>query len=224
VPDSPQTIQAEPKAGSTGLMAFLGIPAVDKTIAIVACVPFVYALYRRLAEGSLTLPGAAAAIGQLITIATMILRRAPQRITPNPWWWLLAFVATYGSLGWGVFAPPGIPLVPRLVTTTLSLLGLAVVVYARLSLGRNIGFVPAQRTLVSSGAYRYVRHPIYSGLFLTWLSLCLRQYSSLNLGLFLTICLLYFIKSLVEEGFLRHDPAYAAYLGQVRSRYFPGLF
>jgi protein-S-isoprenylcysteine O-methyltransferase Ste14 len=205
-------------------MAFLGIPAVDKTIAIVACIPFVFALYRRFTEGSLTLPGAAASVGQLITIITMVLRRAPRRITLNPWWWLLAFLATYGSLAWGVFAPHGIPLVPRLVTATLSLLGLAVVVYARLSLGRNIGLVPAQRTLVSSGAYRYVRHPIYSGLFLVWLSLLVRQYSTLNLALFLTICLLYFIKSLVEEGFLRKDPAYAAYLGQVSYRYFPGLF
>jgi protein-S-isoprenylcysteine O-methyltransferase Ste14 len=204
-------------------MTLLAIPAVDKAIAIVATLPFVYALYHRLAAGSLTIPGAGAALGQLITIATMVLRRAPQRITPNPWWWLLAFIATYGSLGWAAFAPSGTALVPPLATTTLSLVGIGVVVYARLSLGRNIGFVPAQRTLVRSGAYRYVRHPIYSGLFLAWLSLCLRQYSRLNLILFLTICALYIIKSLVEEGFLRHDPEYAAYLQNVRYRFIPGV-
>jgi protein-S-isoprenylcysteine O-methyltransferase Ste14 len=204
-------------------MAFLGQPAVDKTIAVLACLPFVYALYRRVREGTLTLPGAGAALGQLITIATMVLRRAPQRITPVPWWWLLAFVATYGSLGWAVFAPPGRALTPGLLTTTLSLVGVCVVVYARLSLGRNIGFVPAQRSLVTSGAYRYVRHPIYAGLFLAWVSLCLRQFSVLNLSLFLTICLLYLVKSLVEEGFLRHDPSYAAYLQQVRYRFLPGV-
>jgi protein-S-isoprenylcysteine O-methyltransferase Ste14 len=203
------------------IMSVLAIPAVDKTIAIVASLPFCYALYHRFAQGSLTVASAGAALGQLITIVTMVVRRAPQRVTPNPWWWLLAFVATYGSLGWAAFAPPGSPLVPAAFTTGLSLLGVAVIIYARLSLGRNIGFVPAQRAIVRSGAYAYVRHPIYSGLFLAWLSLCLRQYSSLNFALFLTICFLYAIKSLVEEGFLREDPAYAAYLRQVRYRFFP---
>jgi len=205
------------------IMTVLGLPAVDKTVAILASIPFCYALYHRLAEGTLTIAGAGAALGQLITIGTMVLRRVPQRVTPNPWWWLLAFVATYGSLGWATFAPAGSPLVPAALTTGLSLLGVALIIYARLCLGRNIGFVPAQRSLVSSGAYAYVRHPIYSGLFLAWLSLCLRQYSRVNLGLFLTICLLYFIKSLVEEGFLREDPAYAAYLRAVRYRFFPGV-
>jgi protein-S-isoprenylcysteine O-methyltransferase Ste14 len=204
-------------------MSVLAIPAVDRTIAIVACLPFCYALYHRFTQGTLTIAGAGAAMGQLITILTMILRRAPQRVTPNPWWWLLAFVATYGGLAWATFAPPGLALVPSALTTGLSVLGVVVIIYARLSLGRNIGFVPAQRSLVSSGAYAYVRHPIYSGLFLTWVSLCLRQYSSLNIGLFLTICLLYFIKSLVEEGFLRADPAYADYLRQVPYRFFPRL-
>jgi len=217
------SVPASPPSAPPRLMTILAIPAVDKTIAVVACLPFVYALYHRLSAGTLTLPSAAAAVGQLITIVTMVLRRAPARVTPNPWWWLLAFVATYGSLGWATFAPAGRALAPSLLTTPLSLLGVGIVIFARLSLGRNIGFVPAQRTLVRSGAYRYVRHPIYSGLFLAWVSLCLRQYSGLNLGLFLTICTLYVIKSLVEEGFLRHDPAYAQYLQEVRWRFIPGL-
>jgi hypothetical protein len=75
-------------------------PAVDKAIAIIASLPFVYALYHRLAEGTLNLPRAGAALGQLITIATMVLRRAPQRVTPNPIWWLLAFVAHVPGHRW----------------------------------------------------------------------------------------------------------------------------
>jgi protein-S-isoprenylcysteine O-methyltransferase Ste14 len=202
-------------------MRILAIPAVDKTIAIVACLPFVYALYHRLVEGTLNIPRAGAALGQLITIATMVLRHAPERVTPNPVWWLLAFVATYGSLFWATFAPLGHPIVPNPVTDALSIISILVIVYARLSLGRNIGFVPAQRRLVLSGAYRFVRHPIYTGLFLAWISLTLRLFSSTNLVIFLTICTLFFIKSLVEESFLRKDPAYASYMSRVRYRYIP---
>jgi protein-S-isoprenylcysteine O-methyltransferase Ste14 len=204
-------------------MQVLTTPAVDKTIAIVASLPFVYAVYHRLALGTLNIPSACAAISQLIVIATMVLRRAPQRITPNPLWWLLAFVATYGALFWSVFAPRGRPIVPDALTNAISLVSFVIVVYARWSLGRNIGFVPAQRTVVRSGAYAYVRHPIYAGLFLAWLSLALRLYSSANVAILLTIYALIVIKSIVEEGFLRQDPEYAEYMRLVKYRFIPGL-
>jgi protein-S-isoprenylcysteine O-methyltransferase Ste14 len=47
--------------------------------------------------------------------------------------------------------------------------GLALAVWARIHLGRNWGMPMTQRTepeLVTSGPYRFVRHPIYSGLLL----------------------------------------------------------
>jgi protein-S-isoprenylcysteine O-methyltransferase Ste14 len=204
-------------------MRVLAIPAVDRTIAIVASLPFVYALYQRLAAGTLNIPRASAAIGLLVVIVTMVIRRAPQRVTPNPLWWLLAFVATYGPLAWSAFAPQGRPIVPNIITNVLAIVGLAIVVYARVSLGRNIGFVPAQRQIVTSGAYRYVRHPIYTGLFLVWAVLVLRLYSGVNVALLLTFYVLIVIKCLVEEAFLRHDPEYEQYMQRVRYRFIPGL-
>jgi protein-S-isoprenylcysteine O-methyltransferase Ste14 len=153
----------------------------------------------------------------------MVFRRAPQRITPNPWWWLLAFVATYSSLAWATFAPPGRALIPGTLSDGLAILAVLIIVYARLSLGRNIGFVPAQRAIVRTGAYRFVRHPIYTGLFLAWVVLTLHRFSVANLTLLIVIVALYVIKSVVEEGFLRDDPAYAEYLRQVRHLFIPGV-
>jgi protein-S-isoprenylcysteine O-methyltransferase Ste14 len=220
------TVQTPTQSGDEKGNRFLRVlttPAVDKTIAIVASLPFVYVLYHRLVVGTLNVPSACATIGQLIVIATMVMRRAPQRITPNPLWWLLAFVATYGSLFWTTFASAGRPIVPNAITNAISIVSLVIVVYARWSLGRNIGFVPAQRTVVRSGAYAYVRHPIYTGLYLAWVSFALRLYSSVNVAIFLTICALFVIKSIVEEGFLRQDPGYAQYMRQVKYRFIPGL-
>jgi protein-S-isoprenylcysteine O-methyltransferase Ste14 len=56
-------------------------------------------------------------------------------------------------------------------------------IYARLSLGRSIGYVPADRGIITSGPYRFVRHPIYSGLFVTLFAFLLRAYLPLNLPL-----------------------------------------
>jgi protein-S-isoprenylcysteine O-methyltransferase Ste14 len=51
----------------------------------------------------------------------------------------------------------------------------------------------------------------------------LRNYTPLNVVLGLTLVILFMIKSVVEESFLKDDTEYAAYLRKVRSRWFPGL-
>ena len=53
------------------------------------------------------------------------------------------------------------------VGRVLFVLGLSLAVWARVSIGRNWGTPMTQKLepeLVTNGAYRYVRHPIYSGI------------------------------------------------------------
>jgi protein-S-isoprenylcysteine O-methyltransferase Ste14 len=121
------------------------------------------------------------ALGTLILIGPMIIRRPPKRVTPNPWFWLLAFVASYWQLLVVCLLQQGCPLAPNLVTNSITILGLLVIIWARFSLGRNIGFVPAQSELVRRGAYAYMRHPVYIGGFFTSLAFLLRAYSLPNL-------------------------------------------
>jgi protein-S-isoprenylcysteine O-methyltransferase Ste14 len=94
---------------------------------------------------------------------------------------------------------------------------------ARVSLGRNIGFVPAQRELVTSYAYGIVRHPIYTGVFLSLTALVLRAWSPTNFILAAVPVALFVIKSFMEERFLGEDPAYRRYMDRVRFRWFPGI-
>lgn len=84
------------------------------------------------------------------------------------------------------------------------------IVYSLLSLGRNIGFIPAQCRLVTRGAYRFVRHPIYTGTFISLFAFVLRAFSPLNLTIAVALVALLMVRGLVEEHFLREDPAYAA--------------
>jgi protein-S-isoprenylcysteine O-methyltransferase Ste14 len=136
----------------------------------------------------------------------------------------LAFIATYWILLILTFLEKGRPLTANWISDSIAALGLLVLIWARVSLGRNIGFVPAQRDLVQTGAYAYMRHPVYTGILLTHIAFLIRAYSPLNALLMgLGILWLIPIKSLVEEQFLSADPQYAAYMQKVRARWIPFL-
>ncbi|MHB9074658.1 MAG: methyltransferase family protein [Desulfobaccales bacterium] len=201
----------------------LTIPWVDKTFAILAVLPFAYELVRMLQHGQLNIPRAVLAIHFLVVIITMVIRTVPVRVTPNPWFWGLAFVATYWGLFVAAFASRGTAIVPSMVSNSISIISILVVIYARFSLGRSIGLVPAQRIIITCGAYQFVRHPIYTGIFISYTSFMLRAYSPVNVALALCGISFYLIKSVIEERFLQVDPEYAEYLTKVRWRWFPGL-
>ncbi len=198
-------------------------PRVDRSIAIIASLPTAYVIYYRLQRGTLDIVRINLIIQGLLFIVTMVARRTPIRVTMNPWFWLLAFVASYWVPFTALAAGAGRTLVPGWGTLTLSWLGLVIVLYARLSLGRNIGLVPAQRRIVTTGAYGWVRHPIYTGVFVNYLALVLLRFSSGNLLLVALGALWFIVKSVVEERFLAADPEYAAYVRQVPWRWVPGL-
>ena len=207
---------------SSNLMRVLSLPWLDRTIAAVACVPIAYGLYYRYTHFHHGLPLFASVLNTVVLIVTMLIRRAPKRVTPNPWYWLLAFVASYWLVFIIFFLQRGNALVANWITNSLAILGLVVMLWARISLGRNIGLVPAQRELVHSGAYAFMRHPVYTAFLLTSTAFVLRAYSPLNV-LLMGLGVFWFIpvKSLVEENFLRADPQYAAYMQQVRARWIP---
>jgi protein-S-isoprenylcysteine O-methyltransferase Ste14 len=207
---------------SFSLTRVLALPWLDRTIAAIACVPSVYLAYYRYQHWHLGVPLIASSGAYLILWVTMVIRRPPKRVTPNLFYWLLAFVATYWSFMVLGLMQLGRPLVSHWITDGFAILGLLITVWARLSLGRNISFVPAQRELVASGAYAYIRHPIYSGFLFVSIGFLLRAYSPLN-ALLVGFGLFWFIpvKSLVEEDFLREDPEYAAYMRKVRARWIP---
>ncbi len=105
-----------------------------------------------------------------------------------------------GGIGVGVFA-----------------LGLALAVWARVYLGRNWGMPMTEKAepeLVTSGPYRFIRHPIYSGLLVAVLGTALVT----NLiGLFILPVLggFFFYSARVEEknmtaAFPKAYPAYQA--------------
>ncbi|MGH7341330.1 MAG: methyltransferase family protein, partial [Candidatus Rokuibacteriota bacterium] len=194
--------------GPTGIRRITD-PRVDRAVAIVACLPFVWILYQRLTHEAFDLPRIAFAVNFGLLFVTMAARRPPVRVTPKPLYWVTAFVATYwGFMTFG-FMEQGAQLAPIVVTHGLALVSLVIAVGARVSLGRNIGFVPAQREIVTSWAYALVRHPIYAGVFLSHAGIVLRTFTPLNALIMIIGVGLFVVKTFMEEDFLAEDPTYA---------------
>jgi protein-S-isoprenylcysteine O-methyltransferase Ste14 len=145
------------------ITSFLSNQVVDKILAFIAMLPFLFYVYRILIWGTVDIVRICIIIQHLLLVITMLFRRSPMRVTTQPLYWLLTFVATYWLWLTVTFTTSGTAIIPHWLSVALALVGLSITVYARVSLGRNIGLVPAQRLLVTTGAYRLVRHPIYTG-------------------------------------------------------------
>jgi protein-S-isoprenylcysteine O-methyltransferase Ste14 len=80
------------------------------------------------------------------------------------------------------------------------------------------------RSPVTSGPYRYVRHPLYLGETLTMLGLCLMMGTAIALLFWATVTAMQLARARIEEGKLAGQFAdYRAYLE--RSRFIlPGLY
>lgn len=93
--------------------------------------------------------------------------------------------------------------------------GLAVMVIAATSLGRGLTAVPLPNThaqLRTGGLYRFVRHPIYSGLILTMAAVALASGSVVRLLVLGLLVLLLTVKARWEEARLSERfEGYAAY-------------
>jgi protein-S-isoprenylcysteine O-methyltransferase Ste14 len=85
--------------------------------------------------------------------------------------------------------------------------------------------VEAQQSVISSGPYAFVRHPMYSGMALTVLAmpLALGSYAALPVFALLVPILMY--RLIHEERFLRRDlPGYEQYCQQTKFRLIPWLW
>lgn len=98
------------------------------------------------------------------------------------------------------------------VGLTLFLLGLALAVWARISLGRNWGTPMSEKVdpeLVTTGPYRRVRHPIYSGVILA------------VVGTTMAVSLFFLLPAVVGAGYFVYS---AAVEERLMERLFPDTY
>lgn len=129
----------------------------------------------------------------------------------------------------------------------IALFLMSIYLWATLSLGGKASNL-TNRGIVSTGAYKFVRHPAYAAKNLTWWIMgipfifspqVLSAYSNSTFIHFvlndlpkafipiLSLCAwsgIYYLRAITEERHLLKDPAYHAYVDKVRYRFVPKVF
>jgi len=99
--------------------------------------------------------------------------------------------------------------------SVLTVAGAATLVGAAVNLGRSLTALPtpaAGGRLRTGGLYRFVRHPIYSGLLALVFGATISSRSAVRLALALALLILLWRKAIWEEAMLRRRyPGYADY-------------
>jgi protein-S-isoprenylcysteine O-methyltransferase Ste14 len=101
---------------------------------------------------------------------------------------------------------PATPLVEA-IGITLTVAGLVFAIWARRYLGRNWSAavtVKEEHQLIRTGPYRWVRHPIYSGMILSLVGAALVDGEFRGILAILLVLLGFYIKSRMEDGFMQN--------------------
>ena len=126
---------------------------------------------------------------------------------------------------WMVWAAMAIPLWIRWVGVLLLVVGGAIVIRALHDLGENLTISPSTKDdqqLVTTGAYSWVRHPLYSAVFVESVGVCVvtaNWFVSVCAGAFCSL-LMYRTRLEEEDLVARFGDAYGAYRRRV-GRFLP---
>lgn len=162
------------------------------------------------------------AISECLPVALILVRREGQ-MAMEPYPWIVAFIGTAMPL-LVRSTPGGLHLLPDVVAGGLVALGLAVNISAKLALWRSFGLTAANRGVRKGGPYRFIRHPMYLGYFITQVAFLLANLTLANMIKYLVAWSFQLLRIREEEKFLLKDESYQELARRVPYRLVPGLY
>ncbi|MDB5988908.1 MAG: isoprenylcysteine carboxyl methyltransferase [Herbaspirillum sp.] len=158
----------------------------------------------------------------ILTVGLAIFSRIPLERDWNPFSLMIALFGTFYFAAFNI--KPGMQLVPEYCAAGLQIVGVLIQIYAKLSLRRSFGLLPANRGVVVFGPYRFIRHPMYVGYFVTDIGFLLANFGLQNVFLVLMQWAVQVVRITQEERLLSRDEAYRHYMSRVRYRLIAGVF
>lgn len=161
-------------------------------------------------------------MSEALVVALTVVRRSAATVDRSV---RARVLTTLSMIGPPMLAPAAVAaFASEAVTVALSCVGLTVVIASKMTLGRSFALLPANRGIVSTGAYGFVRHPIYLGYLITHAAFLVASPTFFNLAVLVIADAALLARAVCEEQTLAKDPAYRDYQSRVRWRVAPGLF
>lgn len=191
----------------------------ERLFLVLLSATFLHALLVRAAEHPYLI---LLAISETLPVALIIVRRRGEMVT-KPYPFILAFLGTAAPL---LVRPSagGFDLLPDGAVVMIMSLGVALNLAAKIFLWRSFGLAPANRGVRGGGPYRFIRHPMYLGYFLTECAFLLSNLTAANLTKYLLSWTVQLLRIREEEDFLLRDASYRELASRVKFRLIPGIY
>ncbi len=160
-------------------------------------------------------------IAEALVVGFMVFRRGAIVVSTRPADWLVALAGAAAPM---LVKGGGQALVAPSAGAGLMLGGMALSLWGKLTLRRRFGLAAANRGVVDTGPYRFVRHPIYAGYVVIYTGFFLLNPMPWNAVVYLATIALMVVRILAEERVLTKDRAYVSFMARVHYRMAPGLF
>ena len=206
----------------TPSLAMRGLDLLERAAVLALFASFAVRNYHAIVDKGQGFNAVMVASEALVALFVLI-RRPSANVTHSAGDWVLAFAATAGPL-LARASSSGHPLIPQGSGVMLLLMGLGMQVWAKLTLRRSFGIVPANRGVKADGPYRFVRHPMYLGYVTVHIGFLLLSPNLWNLAVYGASFATQIFRILAEERLLGLDPAYASFQARTRYRLLPGVF
>src|SRR5215471_9933907 len=145
-------------------------------------------------------------------LALLIMTRSPAKaqadgLLPR----IAAFVGTY--LPWTItFFGKTEQAVPNLLSTACVLIGMIMMLVTIRHLGRSFSLVPQARSVVQTGPYRWIKHPLYLAEEIAILGIALQNWTPVTVTVLILHISVQAWRILYEEDLLRRTcPEYCSY-------------
>jgi protein-S-isoprenylcysteine O-methyltransferase Ste14 len=149
-----------------------------------------------------------------------VTRPMPKETNGSPYDWTIALLGSYLIM----LMRPAPVVHDQIALLALQVVGMAISLTGLFSLNKSFGLVAANRGVKRGGLYRFVRHPIYAGYFLTFGAFLLQNMTLFNVVIYVVFIALELLRIQAEERVLSRDVSYAGYSLQTRWRILPLIY
>jgi protein-S-isoprenylcysteine O-methyltransferase Ste14 len=149
-----------------------------------------------------------------------VTRPMPKEINGSLYDWMIALLGSYLIL----LMRPAPVVHDQFALLTVQIAGMAISLTGLFSLNKSFGMVAANRGVKRGGLYRFVRHPIYAGYFLSFGAFLLQNITIFNVVIYAVFVALELLRIEAEERVLSRDLSYASYSLKTRWRILPLIY